>query len=266
MFDAHTHLQDPRLRGLLPGLLNAAEAAGICGVCSCATSLADVADTQALPRKWGRLQISRAFGVHPWHARGAATGWVETLETALLADPSACVGEIGVDGIRKEIPPALQRGVFTAQLELAARLQRPVILHGARAWNELTGLLKSFAPRLPGLMLHGFSGSLDILRENLRLGAFISLSGALRNPKNTRARAVASAVPLPQLLVETDAPDLFFNGASPAGDADGKPLNQPANLPLVLHALAQLRNVENEALCHATHANALFFFNHARTP
>jgi len=261
MFDAHAHLQDPRLVGLLPKILDAAKAAGVRGICSCATSPADVADVRALPREWKSLRFARAYGVHPWCLDGLATDWLDTVESALADDPSACVGEIGLDGVRADIPPGLQRDVFTAQLELAARLRRPVILHGARAWSEVMELLKPFAPRLPGLLLHGFSAPLETLRELLRLGAHFSFAGTVCDPQKKKARAVASAVPLPQLMVETDAPALFFNGATDAGTGESGPLNQPANLPLVLDALAQLRGVARDELCHATEKNALRFFN-----
>ena len=256
MFDAHTHLQDPRLHGLLPQLLTAAEAAGIRGICSCSTSPADVASVRQLPRKHGQIQIVRGYGIHPWYAENAR---LETIEAALMQDPEACVGEIGLDGVRG-VSPLQQRKIFEAQLELAIRLQRPVILHGARAWGELTDILKNFAPRLPGFLLHSFGGSPELARENLKLGAIFSFSGTLCNPQNTKARAVASVLPLPQILVETDTPDLFPHEGVAAGIVDGKPLNQPANLPLVLHSLAEIRGVAEDELRHATEENARRFF------
>ena len=252
MFDAHAHLQDPRLAAHLTQILDAAEAAGVRAICSCATSPDDVAGVQALPREWKSLRITRAYGTHPWHVVGLATHWLDPIEAALAADPSACVGEVGLDGIRKEVPFELQREVLAAQLELAARLQRPVIFHGARVWGKLLEFLKPHAPRLPGLLLHNFSGSPEILREFLRLGASFSFSGSVCNPQNKSARAVASLVPLPQLMVETDSPDLGFIA--------GAPFNQPANLPLVIDALAQLRSVASADLCHATEENARRFF------
>ena len=252
MFDAHTHLQDPRLQGLLPRLLAAAETAGIRGVCCCATSHGDVADVQALPHNFGRIKIMRGYGVHPWHVENAR---LETIEAALMQDPSACVGEIGLDGVR-EISPLTQRKIFEAQLELAIRLQRVVVLHGARAWGELTGILKKYAPRLPGFLLHSFSAPPELAHENLKLGAMFSFSATICNPKNTRARAVASLIPLPRIMVETDTPDLFPRD----GVAVGVGLNQPANLPLVLRSLAELRSVASDALCHATEENARRFF------
>jgi len=235
MFDAHAHLQEPRL-------LDAAEAAGVRAVCVCATSPGDVAGVRALPQQHGRMRIVRAFGTHPWHAAGLATSWLEMIEAALLEDPSAAVGEIGLDGIRKDVPPEIQRNVFIEQLGLAARLRRPVVLHGARAWGGLVETLALHAPRLAGFMVHNFTGSLETLRELLRLGALISVSGVVCDPRNARARVVASAIPLPRLLVETDSPDM------------------PVELPRVLDALAQLRGVASGELCHETDANARRFF------
>ncbi len=257
MFDAHVHLQDPRLRGWLPDALNAAETAGIRGMCCCATSPADVAEVQALPREWRQIRIARGFGIHPWHAGSLATTWLNTLEAALLQDPGACVGEVGLDGVR-DVSPARQRQVLEAQLELAVRLQRVVVLHGARAFGELTAVMKNYAPRLPGFMLHSFSGSLELTRDNLKLGAMLSFSGNICDPRNTKARGAAQVVPPQQLLVETDAPDFFPPGGLTLG-ADG--LNHPANLPLVIRTLAQIRAVAEPDLCHATEFNARHFFS-----
>ena len=256
MFDAHLHLQDPRLRGMLFDALNAADAAGVRGVCCCATSPDDVAEVMALPRDYKRIRIMRGFGVHPWHAAELATGWRETLEKALTEEAAACVGEIGLDGIYKEVSPPLQREVLLEQLRLAERFKRVVVLHGARAWNELSEVMKAHSARLPGYMFHAFSGPPEMLRKHVERGAFFSFSGTLCNPQATRVHAVARAVPLPQLLMETDTPDMFPVG----GVGLGNGLNQPANVGLVVRALAELRGVAEEELCHATAENARKFF------
>ena len=84
--------------------------------------------------------------------------------------PEAPVGEIGIDGLREEPPRDVQRQVCIRQLELAVQMQRPVVLHGARAWGELVAVVKPFAPRLPGFVAHAFAGSVEILRELVALG------------------------------------------------------------------------------------------------
>jgi TatD DNase family protein len=199
--------------------------------------------------------ILPAFGVHPWFVADLPPDWCGRLEQVLTAHPAAPVGEIGLDGLRPEIPRDRQRQVLDAQLELAARLGRPVVLHGARAWGELLAALKPFASRLPGFVVHGFSSSADLLREVVALGGAVSFAGSVCQPQAARVRAAAAAAPADRLLVETDTPDIFpLGGVSALADAPR--LNQPANLALVIAAVAGVRGAPPGEIAALTAANA----------
>lgn len=291
MFDAHCHLQDERFDACRDAVLAAALAAGVTGVCCCGSAPDDWQAVGRLSAECGTrnaepkvmlpsgaqtphsaFRILPAFGVHPWYVRDLPSGWPAQLEDLLARHPAAPIGEIGLDGLRADPPRALQRQVLQAQLELAARLQRPVVLHGARAWGELLAALRPFAPRLPGFVAHAFGGSLEILREIVKLGGSVSFAGSVCNPAATRVRAAAVAAPAERLLIETDAPDLLpeVRGSavhgSMAGDSARRvphsalaipaELNHPANLPQVAQTVAELRGVAWEALAAMTEANA----------
>jgi len=257
VFDAHTHLQDPRLRDVLDEVVREAAAAQVTGVCSCGTTPDDWEAVHRLARRPLPLVLVPAFGVHPWYVRHLPDDWFERLESYLDANPVAVLGEIGLDGVLDDVPMELQEKVLVRQLALAERVRRPVVLHGARAWGRLIEVLRPYARRLPGFVAHGFGGSAEILKQILNLGGYVSFAGSVCNPKAAKVRAAAREIPDSQILVETDSPDLFPAGGRPAAiGADRKPLNQPANLGCVLAAVAELRGLAPETLSDLTGANA----------
>jgi TatD DNase family protein len=264
MFDAHAHLQDMRLRSTQGAWVEAAARAQITGVCSCGTRPEDWPETAAVAQQPLPFIIVPGFGVHPWYVEGLAVDWQEQLEQFFDQHPTAVVGEIGLDGIRDGIPAELQASVLRWQLDFAARLHRPVVLHGARAWGRLVELLKPYAHLIPSFVAHSFGGSADILKELLKMGGYVSFAGTVCNTNATKVRLAAKETPASQILVETDAPDLFpLGGTSIGNDEDNKPVNHPANLPLILNEIAALRGMPPEELSDITGANArrLFHFS-----
>lgn len=257
MFDAHAHLQSPLLSGVLTRVIDDAARVGVTGVCCCATMPDDWPAVAELARARLPFVLVPAFGVHPWYVQGLSDDWDEQLVGLLDAHPVAAVGEIGLDGLRDEVPAALQEEVFLRQLDIAEALHRPVILHGARVWGRLTERIKPYARRLPAVVVHGFSGSAEILKQLLNLGAYVSFAGSVCNPRAAKVRAAVRDIPDSQMLIETDTPDIFPQGGAPAATGtDGKPLNQPANLRYVLEEVARLRNTTPEAVSDITGANA----------
>ena len=259
MFDAHTHLQDIRLKKILDRVLQRARADQITGLCCCGTSPADWHAVQDICEHHTTvaLVIVAGFGVHPWYVEALPDDWKFALEHFLENNPVASIGEIGLDGIRKDVSRELQRECFRYQLELAVVHHRPVVLHGARAWGDLTETLKPYADKIPALIAHGFSGSVEIMRSLINMGAYLSFAGSVCNPSAVKARAAAAQVPLGQLLIETDAPDIFPAGGTPAAlDTHNRPLNQPSNLKYVCNTVAALRGVESDVIADITASNA----------
>ncbi|MBP5226244.1 MAG: TatD family hydrolase [Kiritimatiellae bacterium] len=257
MFDAHAHLQDTRLSGNREVVLRRAAETGVTGVCCCATSPADWDAVAAFIRDPTPFVVVPAFGVHPWYAENLPADWLERLNRTLDAHPAAALGEVGLDGIRKSIPFEVQRQCLVSQLELAACHRIPVVLHGARAWEPLLETIRPFREKIPGFLIHGFSGSPDQMRRFLDLGAAISIAGSVCNPQAKKIRAAAKELPDSQLLIETDSPDLFpVGGTSLPGTPAGKPVNHPANLRQVLETVAALRDATPDAIADLTGANA----------
>lgn len=258
MFDAHAHLQDPRLTGLLHTVLERALEAHVTGVCCCGTAPSDWRGVQDVVQQSStpELIVVPAFGVHPWYVEDLPADWSDQLEGFLDDNLIAAIGEIGLDGIRKEISRELQRTMLKRQLELAVAYQRPIVVHGARAWGDLAEAVKPFAADIPSIVVHGFSGSIEIMRIFVEMGAYLSFAGSVCNPRARKARSAAAQVPIGQLLIETDAPDLFPDGGVPAAlDAKHRPLNQPSNLKYICDEVAALREVSSDVIADITASN-----------
>jgi TatD DNase family protein len=168
------------------------------------------------------------FGVHPWETLGGTVPQVPLiprLRSILLANPGAGVGEIGLDRLRvRDIPP-LMREVFEAQLALAFELRRPVVLHGAKCWGQVVGMIKNHELRIMNyggnhslihnssfiihnsFLFHGFSRSDGLIPDIVALNGYISVGPAVLNDHAVNYRELVKRIPLERLLVETDRTD-----------------------------------------------------------
>lgn len=210
--------------------------------------------------------IYAAVGVHP----NDALSWgVETLAQLreLAAHPKVvAIGEIGLDYYRDRTPRELQQRVLRQQLELAAELRLPVILHNRQAGEDLLEILRVWQMQRvttslplagrPGV-LHSFSDREDreeVARQALSLDFFIGVSGPVtfRNAENLQ-RVIAS-LPLESLLVETDAP--FLTPHPLRGQR-----NEPAYVRLIAGKIAELHAQSFETVAQITTANARRLFD-----
>ena len=247
LFDCHNHIQDKRLEPTFDEVIVRGRGVGVVkmGVKGCCED--DWPRVAELGEKYDGIYPS--FGLHPWMIADRSPEWLQRLEAMLLKYPSAGVGEIGIDHKVTEYDPSDQESVFLAQLELASRLARPVTIHCRNAWGRLIELLDGFGVLPRGILIHCFGGSAEVALELVRRGAYISFSGSITRPNNRKAGPAIRAVPDDHILIETDAPDLLPT------TADG-PLNEPANVRLVLAKAAELRGVSEVELAALTFQNA----------
>ncbi len=140
------------------------------------------------------------LGIHPWFAETVTPGWEHRLLLLLQKNPAG-LGETGLD---KSCPVNFdrQQQVFLAQLSMAVELHRPLVIHCVKAWGRLLEILEALAAPRPAIMLHSFSGSMEIMQRLLALGCFISFSPRLIS--NRQLHPLLTAAPLTRLLLETD--------------------------------------------------------------
>jgi TatD DNase family protein len=251
LFDSHNHIQDERLWPQVDDVMRRATEAGVVkmGVKGCHEG--DWARVIELMVQYDGIYPS--FGLHPWFIKDRSNEWLKTLEELLVQYPQSAVGEIGIDHAIEDRDDAVQEQVFFEQMELARKLDRPVSIHCRRAWGRLIELLDQFGERPRGMLIHCFGGSAEVAGELVKRGAYISFSGSITRPNARKAGPAIRAVPNDRILIETDAPDILPT------TAEG-PLNEPANVRLVLKKASKLRGVPEYTLAEFTFRNAERFF------
>lgn len=257
--DAHNHLQDDRFVGRQDMLLGEAAAAGVRRMVVNGACEADWPAVAELARRHPSLVVP-SFGCHPWYLDERSPAWERELVRRLDATPHAAIGEIGLDrwmldnpdrwrallaaaGQAKREPPSLleQESVFLPQLRLAAERNLPTSIHCLHGFGRLRELLETHPRPACGFLLHSYGGPAELVPVFARLGAYFSFPGYFLHERKGRQREVFRVVPSERLLVETDAPDQLPPAdhlRRPLADADGRPLNHPANLPAIYAGLA----------------------------
>jgi TatD DNase family protein len=156
-----------------------------------------------------RTGIYATVGIHPYYAATADAAGVARLRELAARPGVVAIGEIGLDYFKhNDTPRDVQREGFLRQIDLAAELNRPIVVHNRDSDADLATILDEHAQRLPGGVLHCFSGGLDLVERSAAWNFHISFAGNLTYPKAQLLRDAAKLVPLDRLLIETDAPYL----------------------------------------------------------
>jgi len=233
-----------------------AAAAGVSTLILTGTSLAN--SRRALDLARGRRGMAATVGAHPHEAARTGEGELRALE-ALARDPACvAVGECGLDFNRDFSPRDVQERVFAAQLEIAARVGKPLFLHERDAHSRFTEILAAARPRLRGGVVHCFTGGAAEVDAYLDLGMHIGITGWICDERRgTHLREVVRRVPLDRLMLETDAPFLTPRSMRPRPRRDR---NEPAFLTHVLDAVAAALGRPREEVARATTETARRLF------
>ena len=204
---------------------------------------------------WPRLRevcaaddgLHAAYGLHPIYLDAHRPEHLAMLRERLDGDACVAVGEIGLDHYLDSLDRDQQQQYFEAQLALAREFGLPVIVHARRAVDAVIATLRRFAP-VRGVV-HSFAGSEEQAAQLYKLGYLLGIGGPVTYERAQRLRRLVATMPIEHLLLETDSPD------QPDAQWRGQ-RNEPARLPAVLDAVAELRGETLEAIAAATTTNA----------
>ena len=249
LVDTHCHLQDRAFDedrdAVIGRALDALEWVVVIG-----DSLSSSAAGTGLVRKG----VYAAVGVHPYHPEEIDDAGLVTLH-ALAGRPGVvALGEIGLDYYKHNAAPRdAQQEAFRKQLDLAAELKLPVVIHNRDSHEDLVAILDAYAHRLAGGIMHCFAGDAAFVEQCLRWDFHVSFAGNLTFPKAGALREAARAVPLNRLLVETDSPYLAPQPVR------GKRC-EPAYVAHTAATLAEVKGVTPDDLARITSENARALF------
>jgi TatD DNase family protein len=246
-------------------LLERARAAGLESIVVTGSSAQSSREALALAHRHpGRLYATA--GLHPHHAGDWDAG-LRDLILELSADGAlVALGECGLDYFRDFSPREAQRRAFTAQLELAASVGKPVFLHQRDAHPDFLAILREFRPHLPEACVHCFTDTPQAAEDYLLLDCHIGITGWICDERRgLHLLDVVRRIPAARLLVETDAPYLLPRNLPKAlRPRDGR-RNEPAFLPFVVARIAEAREESGAALGRVTGDNARRFFRLPQT-
>lgn len=256
LVDTHCHLDFESFDDDREAVLARAQEAGVLRMVNPGV---DLASSQAALRLAERYPgVYAAVGVHPNDAAGWVDSSLEELRALAGRDKVVAIGEIGLDYYRDTTPRDLQKRIFKEQLDLAAEMGLPVIVHNREATDDLLEILEDWHKKLensslalsarPGV-LHSYSGDATQARRAISLGFRIGFTGPVTFRNAPDLQEVAAELSLENLLVETDAPFL-------APHPKRGRRNEPANVRLIAEKLAELQGESIEAVAQITTANA----------
>jgi TatD DNase family protein len=247
LFDSHCHLTDEKFADDVDGALGRARDAGLNGLVTIASDLADAPVAAALAARAAGVWCTA--GVHPHAADTIADVGPQGLEEALARPRVVAIGEAGLDYHYDNAPREAQRRVFGWQMEIAARTGLPLVVHSRDADDDVGAMVRGSGATG---VLHCFTGGSALLDAALEAGWMISFSGLISFRKYDGADLLR-AVPRDRLLVETDSPYL-----APVPNRGRR--NEPSFLPHTCAAAAKLRGESVAELAAVTEANARRFY------
>jgi len=254
LIDSHAHIDFPQFAEDRDAMLDRARAAGVQTILAIGTGPGPEKLDAAIPYAEEHDWIYASIGVHPHEAKQLTPEHLDQLTELAKHRKVIAWGEIGLDYFYDHSPRDVQDRVFRQQLTLAQQAKLPIIIHCRDAWPDTLDVLDE-AWRSTGLggILHCFTSTLEDAKRGLDMGFLISFAGNSTYPKAANIREVAKALPLENILIETDSPFLAPQGYR------GK-RNEPAYVGEVAKAIASVRNLAPEDIATATTANFQRFF------
>lgn len=253
MVDSHAHLAFSAFDNDRAEVIARLDPAGVHGWIEVGTDIEQSRQAVALAEQYE--QCWATVGVHPDSVQELdEVAWVE-LEKLARHEKVVAIGEVGFDFFRQGTREA-QEPVLRRFIALAQQVHKPVVWHVRDAHAAMLEFLAGYLDKeRPHGVIHTFSGDEAQADQYLRLGMYLSFSGVLTFPKKAEVmQAVARAMPLERILVETDCPFLApepFRGKR----------NEPSYVRLVAEKLAQLRSLSVEEIDRATEENTKRLFD-----
>ncbi len=251
LFDTHAHVYDKAFDNDREAMMKT-----VWEVCDYVVCPAENLETsrKALAMAQQYPHMYAAAGIHPQLTAQAIEEELDGIrKLAEENDKIVAIGEIGLDYYYLYSDIETQKEWFGRQIDLAAELDLPILIHDRDAHGDTLKILKEHqTDRLRGI-LHCYSGSLEMAKELIQMGLYISFAGPVVFPKSTKLKEVARELPLDRILVETDSPYLTpppFRGRR----------NDPSKVRYVAEEIARLKELPVETVIEATRRNALAIY------
>lgn len=250
IFDSHSHYTESAFDCDREELLNNLPLKGVEKIVTVSACMEDCPKILELTSKFD--YIYGALGVHPESADYTPEDFLPRLEKYILSSKKIkALGEIGLDYHYDGYSAEKQKKLFISQLELAKKLDIPVIVHSRDASNDTMEILRKYKPKG---VVHCFSGSAETAKEIIALGMYISFTGVITFKNAKKALRALEKVPTDRLMLETDCP---YMAPEPYR---GKRCDS-SMIEKIAEKAAEIKGTTAQEMLDITCANAMRFFD-----
>lgn len=251
--DTHCHLQDPRYKKL--DLDEVIKRAKDNNVMIMIISGYDIKSNQEAVDIANRYEgVYATVGYHPEAAGKIDDLDLKKLETLAQNEKVVAIGEIGLDYHYENTKKEEQQELFISQLQLANKMQKPVVIHSRDSANDTYNILKEYKDINIKGVLHCYASSYEMALKFSELNIIFGIGGVLTYKNSQVLKDVVRQLEMDKLILETDAPYL-----SPEPKR-GK-INEPSNIPLIAEKIAEIKGTNIENVMALTTANVKLLFD-----
>lgn len=244
IFDTHAHYDDDKFDKDRFSLLSSLKEKGVTHIVSCGCDINTTKFNQLLSRKFDFVYF--AAGLHPENLEDLPSDALEQVEQYAKDEKCLAIGEIGLDYHWMCSAKEKQQDFFVKQIEIAKKLEMPVIVHDREAHGDTLDILKLTKPKG---VLHCFSGSKEMAKEIIKIGMYIGLNGVATFKNARKSLEVVKEIPLDRLVLETDCPYL-------APEPHRGKRNDSSYIPYIAERIADVLNMDAQELLNITNKNA----------
>lgn len=248
-FESHAHYDDSKFDNDRDELLKILPSNGIDFVINSGSNMESSLKGIEMSEKYSYIYAS--VGVHPHDAENMKDEDIFTLEEYCKHSKVVAVGEIGLDYHYDFSPRDIQRYWFKKQLELAKKVNLPVIIHSREASKECFDIIKQSNVRTG--VIHSFSSSWQMALDYIDMGFFIGVGGIVTFDNARKIADTVKNIPIDKILIETDSPYL-----SPVPKRGTR--NNSQNLSYISEKIAQIKQIPAKKVAEITKKNAMTLF------
>jgi TatD DNase family protein len=249
-FESHAHYDDALYDEDRGRLLAELKENGVDDVVNIGADIKSSEKSLRLAQKYNFIYA--AVGVHPHEAKTLNEDNFSQLEAMCERKKCVAVGEIGLDYHYDNSPRDVQRFWFERQLELAYKINKPVVIHSRDAAEETFEIIRNKSVRRG--VIHCYSGALKMAQEYVDMGFYLGIGGVVTFPKTKKLREVVEHIPLTKLLIETDCPYL-----APVPHRGER--NESKFLHFIAAKIAEIRQTTIENVAELTRISAKELFS-----
>ena len=255
--DTHSHLFYPNFEGELDEIISRAKQNGVDYILVPSTDLETAEQVIDLTKKYE--MVYGAVGVHPHDTKDWDSSFIPKIEKLSKKKKIVAIGEIGLDYYYDFSPKEKQIEAFKAQIELALKLDLPVIIHNRDSNEDMMEIIRSYCGSGLKAQFHCYNGSLEDAMELFGMNYMISFTGNITFKKADSLRKILQHIPPENLLLETDSP--FMTPVPYRGKR-----NEPSYVKFVAEKVAELHNLRIEDVARITSFNAFRIFGIGSKP